>query len=175
MELQLPNLNGKTLIKTIKERSQGQETTIIAFTASSFKQQQDEILATGCDGYLKKPSTANEIFKTIQHYLPVDYLYLEVSEAANRHAEQLNHSPQFLSERLQKLPEAWLLEFHHGILTGSPLQMSQLLQQLSETQADVAKVLGLYVSEYRYQELLMLLTPLCQTAEMMPGSSGGNE
>jgi len=102
-------------------------------------------------------------------------LPLEVSEAGERDAEPFNYSLQFLSEQLRKLPVAWLLEFHHGILTGSTLQMSQLLQQLSETQADVAKVLGLYVSEYRYQELLMLLTPLCQTAEIMPGSSDGNE
>jgi len=48
---------------------------IIAFTASAYKDQREEMLLAGCDDVVCKPFRAQELYAAIARHIPVQYQY----------------------------------------------------------------------------------------------------
>jgi len=69
MDIQLPGIDGLTLIKQIKEDASTGEIPIIAVTAYAMKGDEQRILATGCDGYISKPVNTRELPLTVEKYI----------------------------------------------------------------------------------------------------------
>jgi multi-sensor hybrid histidine kinase (EC 2.7.13.3) len=55
MDVRMPVMDGLTATKLIKATSLGQKTKILALTASVFEEDQQNILASGCDDFVAKP------------------------------------------------------------------------------------------------------------------------
>lgn len=55
MDIQLPGMDGLTLTRLLKARSDTREVTIVAFTAFAMKGDEEKAFAAGCDGYITKP------------------------------------------------------------------------------------------------------------------------
>lgn len=55
MDIQLPGMDGLTLTRLLKARSDTCEVTIVAFTAFAMKGDEEKAFAAGCDGYITKP------------------------------------------------------------------------------------------------------------------------
>ncbi|GJQ50042.1 polar-differentiation response regulator DivK [Candidatus Kuenenia stuttgartiensis] len=69
MDIQLPGIDGLTLIRQIKADAGKKDIPIIAVTAHAMKGDQQKILDTGCDAYMSKPIDTRELPLTIEKYL----------------------------------------------------------------------------------------------------------
>ncbi len=75
MDMRMPVLDGRAATRLIKASPNGQATTIIALTASSFEEERSNILAAGCDDFLRKPFQEADLFALMQKHLGVRFVY----------------------------------------------------------------------------------------------------
>lgn len=69
MDIQLPGIDGLTLIKQIKADTMTKEIPIIAVTAYAMKGDEQKILDTGCEAYMSKPINTQELPIIIEKYI----------------------------------------------------------------------------------------------------------
>jgi two-component system cell cycle response regulator DivK len=69
MDLQLPDIDGMTLVRILREKAMTRDTTILALTAYAMKGDRERILQIGCNGYIAKPINVREFINTVRRYL----------------------------------------------------------------------------------------------------------
>lgn len=69
MDIQLPGIDGLTLIKQIKASVVTKDIPIIAVTAYAMKGDEQKILDTGCDAYVSKPINTQELPLIVEKYI----------------------------------------------------------------------------------------------------------
>src|SRR5260370_42213650 len=81
MDLRMPGVDGYEATRRIQAEPEGKSTPIIAVTASGFEDQHAVALEAGCDGYLRKPFSEEDLFEMLQKHLGVRFRYAEESAA----------------------------------------------------------------------------------------------
>ncbi len=108
MDMRMPVMDGMEATRRIKATEQGRGTAVIALTASSFEEQREDILAAGCDAFLRKPLREEEVLETIARWAGVSYVYGEDASApatpasADPGPQQLARVPRMLRDRLSR-------------------------------------------------------------------------
>ena len=69
MDIQMPEVDGLTATKQIRETPEVAKTKIIGVTAFAMEGDAERILAGGCDDYISKPISIEPFFKTIDKVL----------------------------------------------------------------------------------------------------------
>lgn len=69
MDIQLPGIDGLTLIKQIKASVLTKDIPIIAVTAYAMKGDEQKILDTGCNAYVSKPINTQELPLIVEKYI----------------------------------------------------------------------------------------------------------
>lgn len=69
MDVKLPDMDGTTVVRIIRERASTKDTLILALTACAMKGDRENILKSGCDGYISKPINVQEFTATVRSYL----------------------------------------------------------------------------------------------------------
>ena len=69
MDIQLPGIDGLTLIKEIKASAVTKDIPIIAVTAYAMKGDEQKILDTGCNAYVSKPINTQELPLIVEKYM----------------------------------------------------------------------------------------------------------
>ena len=69
MDIQLPGIDGLTLIKQIKASAVTKDIPIIAVTAYAMKGDEQKILDTGCNAYVSKPINTQELPLIVEKYI----------------------------------------------------------------------------------------------------------
>jgi len=68
MDIQLPGCSGIDIIKEIKATKEIKKIPIIAVTAFAMQEDEEKILAAGCEDYLAKPISIDSFIEKIQKY-----------------------------------------------------------------------------------------------------------
>jgi two-component system sensor histidine kinase BarA len=71
MDVQMPNMDGLTATKYIRQTDLNLGTPIIAVTAHAFKEEQDRLLASGMDDYLPKPINLSDLIDLIKRWCQI--------------------------------------------------------------------------------------------------------
>ena len=69
MDLQLPDIDGMTLVRILRAKAITRDTTILALTAYAMKGDREKILQIGCNDYISKPINVREFINTVRGYL----------------------------------------------------------------------------------------------------------
>lgn len=69
LDILLPDLNGKEVVRRLKQHPDTQTIPIIAVTALARLQDRTSILAAGCDDYLSKPYMLEDLEAVIRRHL----------------------------------------------------------------------------------------------------------
>jgi len=69
MDMQLPDIDGMTLVRLIRAKDTTRETSILALTACAMKGDREKILKTGCNDYISKPINVENFISTVRKYL----------------------------------------------------------------------------------------------------------
>lgn len=69
MDIQLPEISGLDITRKIKADSQIKHIPIIAVTAFAMKDDEEKIMAAGCEAYLSKPIAIDDFLALIRRFL----------------------------------------------------------------------------------------------------------
>ncbi len=69
MDVNLPDIDGLEATARLKQQPAFVQTPIIALTANAMHGDRERCLDAGCDGYIPKPITKNELLNTVAHFL----------------------------------------------------------------------------------------------------------
>ena len=70
MDMKMPKMDGYDATEILKKDETTRSISIVAITASALKDDEERILNIGCDGYLTKPISKQELVKEIMRHLP---------------------------------------------------------------------------------------------------------
>lgn len=71
MDINLPDIDGLEATARLKADPTLAHIPVIALTANAMHGDRERFIASGCDGYLAKPVTKNELINTVNHFLGV--------------------------------------------------------------------------------------------------------
>ncbi|CAN2050586.1 two-component system, sensor histidine kinase [Candidatus Magnetomoraceae bacterium gMMP-1] len=151
MDMRMPVMNGYEAARIIKTTPKGKKTPLIALTASSFDQDRQEILAAGCDDFIRKPFQEAEIFETLDKHLKINYIYEE--EKHYKKAKEEDIKVTTLSA-LTELPEDLLSEFKQAIIALDVKIVQHIIEQIHELNMPLANLLLDLVKNYQYDKIL---------------------
>jgi CheY-like chemotaxis protein len=122
-------------------------TVIIALTASAFDEQRETMLRAGCDDFISKPFREDILYEKLAHYLGVRYLYEAENQATS--TQQSVQPLQLTAESLTVMPSEWVQQLHHAALAMDDQSVIELIQQIPEKEATLAKILSHLVDNFR--------------------------
>jgi CheY-like chemotaxis protein len=158
MDMRMPVMDGYEATKRIKSTTKGQETVIIAVTASAWEEEKAVILSAGCDDFVRKPFYKETIFEMMAKYLGVRYLYQEkevTSQPNNLIRESLS-----LTELLAAMPQSWIVNLHEAALDADAELVSQILESVPESHTLLRQTCQDWVKRFQFEKILDLTEPL---------------
>ncbi|MBE9009051.1 response regulator, partial [Pseudanabaenaceae cyanobacterium LEGE 13415] len=159
LDLRMPVLDGYQTAQQIRAQQQDNESSpiIIAITGSAFEEDRHQALAAGCDEFVRKPFRAELIFETIAQHLGVHYRYTTEPESPFVHATSvLKPSKMIDVDYLNRMPSDWQAQLHQAAICVDAEAIEQLIEQLPEPQADLAKALTYLVNQFQFEEIVAL-------------------
>ena len=69
MDIGLPGMDGLTAAGILKRDQLTKDISIIALTSHAMKEDEERIIAAGCDGYITKPIDTREFPKTVASFI----------------------------------------------------------------------------------------------------------
>ncbi|MFH0730327.1 MAG: cache domain-containing protein [Pseudomonadota bacterium] len=82
MDIRMPVMNGLEATRRIKATEAGARTKIVAVTAHALEEERSEILAAGCDDFIRKPYHDHEILDALTKHLGVRFVCEEGTATA---------------------------------------------------------------------------------------------
>ncbi len=158
MDLRMPILDGLDATRLIKAEPQGQNTVIIALTASAFSDQRQTFFAVGCDDFIGKPFQQEELFEKIGQHLGVQYLYEAVTDAQQvSEEESMQLSKSSLQKGLAQMPEDWKKKLRRSALEGNDALIPNLLEEIPSEQIGLKTAIAQFASNFDFDQILTLL------------------
>lgn len=158
MDLHMPEMDGLTASRRIKAHPNGQETIIIATTATAFTVNIEDITNSGCNDFIRKPAQANEIFEFLQRHLGVRYVYGAQDNQRYTAVSPLAQSPNAtLSEAIAQLPADLIGGLQQAATQTDMTAVANYLEKIQQQDAAVAEFLKNLADRFEYDKILTLV------------------
>lgn len=161
MDIRMPVLDGLSATRIIKREMP--TTKVIAVTASAFEHQRQEILAAGCDDFVRKPYKSSEIYTMLTQHLGLAFEYEQAQPLSDQALLPDSSVPD--PNEIASLPGEWLnqLEFFAGAAKYAQLLEHILL--IETTHPHTARYFTSLATAFRFDTILTIVTPYLTTAE----------
>ncbi|MCI5139478.1 MAG: response regulator, partial [Candidatus Electrothrix sp. AR1] len=153
MDMRMPVMDGYEATRRIRVLTGGDKVTIAALTASAFTEQHSRILAAGCDEVLHKPFCDVELFSVMEKYLGVRYIYKEEQE----HKAAKSEAAVTLA-MMEELPATQRDTLSRAARKLDIAATEEVIEEIRNEHPEIASRLQILVHEFRFGELLELLT-----------------
>jgi CheY-like chemotaxis protein len=177
MDLRMPIVDGHEAIKRIKATDKGQDTIVIALTASAFEQDRERVLTEGCDDFVRKPFRQSEIYDALARHLRVRFVYQEPGEQGVESRPEPTHdaAPPLFGQTtvgvgrerakeddtqawsLTTMAAEWLADLWQATIKADSDQILTLIDQIREQDPALADRLAQWVHEFDYVQILTLI------------------
>ena len=164
MDMMMPIMDGREATRRIKSLPEGKETPIIMVSASAMEEDRVEALASGADGFIRKPYREQEILQEIGYHLPIKYIYEDEAESR----EPLPHGDITVDKgAVKRLSEKLKAELFESVRNGDLDRLEELIGQVAIQEKSLAGDLQRLANSYEYAELFKLLEDkeLCNVDE----------
>jgi len=152
MDIRMPGMDGCEASKRIKATSKGQETIIIALTASLLEEERAITLSAGCDDFLRKPFREQELFALMTKHLGVRFIYDKETLQSNPTAPA-----EDLSSALTHVPPELLEQLRQTIIICDIEEIRQIVGKIRPSQPTVADMLMEMINNFEYEKILDML------------------
>lgn len=106
MDIRMPVMDGVEATRRILATEAGAQTRIVAVTAHALEAERREIMAVGCDDFIRKPFRDTDVFDVVARQLGARFVHEtqgpEVTTAETLDAERLADLPAELSHALER-------------------------------------------------------------------------
>ena len=150
----MPIMDGYEATRNIKLTEKGQQTPIIALTASSFEDEQNKIEKLNMQGHIRKPFRKNELYNVIGKILDVKYIY---DEQADNTAKSAVKDTDFIKKAIANLPDKLVLKMLNAIAIADLDILLELIKTIEKENIDLSDYLKNLANNYEYENLQKLL------------------
>ena len=157
MDIRMPVMDGYEATRQIKTSLKGQDTVIIALTASALEEEKTLMLSAGCDDFVRKPFRASLIFDKLADYLGVIYLY----ESKNYNYDDIDQKPidlNVLASNLQvSLPErpySWTAQLYQAAMLADNDLMFELIKDIPSSNIVLSQTLISLMDNFCYNQIM---------------------
>lgn len=158
MDMRMPVLDGYQATQKIKASLKGQDTVIIALTASAFEEERKGILACGCDDFLHKPFREEVLLEKISTHLGVRYRYQpeipQNSPTSSPTPTLLN--PDEIKTYLSQMPPEFVTELHQSACQGYDEGIFELLELIPAENSPLAHTLRELTKNFDFEMIIEL-------------------
>ena len=163
MDRRMPVMDGMEAIRRIRMLPEGRGTVIVAVSAHSFKEEQQEMLDAGCDDFLGKPFGLTDLLALLKKHLHLDLVYGDVAAASPAGRRPLT------SADLQSVPVAELRNLRRWALEAQADDLMAWANGPNDLSPEARQVLAGLLQEYRFDVLTQAIDPLLPVQK--PGES----
>ncbi|WP_050779052.1 GAF domain-containing protein [Lyngbya sp. PCC 8106] len=158
MDIRMPVMNGYEATQYIKSTPEGNQTVIIALTASAFEEDRQMILSAGCDDFIRKPFQEEEILTVIRQHLGVEYLYADPNDLRASSILNTAADSDFIldSNALKVMPPDWIQQLYQTASQCSDVLTYHLIEQIPPENSQLANKLRELVSNFRFDRIMEL-------------------
>jgi PAS domain S-box-containing protein len=160
MDMRMPGLDGYEATRRIKATPRGQNTVIIALTASAFAEDREKILSAGCDDFVRKPFRESELFDMLAKHLGVRFIYEDADSALTPQVPE-RPAPQDadaeLARRLAALPCEWLASLQEATTLGELHLILGHIARIHERDPELAEALAALARDFEHERILTML------------------
>ncbi|MEC4866986.1 MAG: PAS domain-containing protein, partial [Jaaginema sp. PMC 1078.18] len=159
MDMRMPVMDGYEATKRIKSHLQGQDTTIIALTASAFEEEKTAVLGAGCDDFARKPWREETILGKMTQYLGVRYIYNEIEPDTVANVPQ-TWQWQDIQAQLSSLDPTWIAQLHKAAMVADSEWLDRLITEIPSSLTTLRQVLSELTHNFRCDRIMELTQPL---------------
>ncbi len=153
MDMRMPVMDGYEATRRIRTLPEGKDIKILALTASTFKEQDEQIINVGCDAVLHKPYNESTIFMAMEKQLGVHYVYEGENDILKQHAVS-----KLDLEDLQGLTDEWLDKFLTAVQMGDIEAMLSLTNKLDAKFAETKTKLDHCINDFNFLHLVNIIS-----------------
>lgn len=164
MDMQMPVMNGYEATQYIKAHPQGKTTAIIALTASAFEEERTQIIAAGCDDFMRKPFQQNILFCKIEQLLGTYYLYegTDALKVAKKPYISKVTSQDYFAEELSKMSADWVAKICKAANECCDDKIFLLLEEMPPEFTSLAQVIREAAHNFLFDQIIELCSPRLQ-------------
>lgn len=152
MDMRMPVMDGYEATQRIKATTRGQNTKILALTASAFEEEKAIVLSAGCDDFIRKPFKTEVLFEKMSEHLGVQYLYAEPNEKNN----DLPSPSVVRVSDLAVMPTEWIAQLQKYSTQAKDKQIMKLIEQIPAEHASLAQSLKDLVDNFHFDKIIDL-------------------
>jgi signal transduction histidine kinase len=142
-------------------------TVIIALTASVFEEGREEIIAAGCDDFVRKPFQEQVIFEKLNEFLGVRYIYEELPPITTI----TRSNRYFVSERpdsfflplLHQIPLSWVQQLNQAANEVNEELVCQLIEEMPESSVILANALKDLLEDFRLDRIIRITQSIIES------------
>ncbi|MBW4553669.1 MAG: response regulator [Aphanocapsa sp. GSE-SYN-MK-11-07L] len=149
MDIRMPVMDGYETTRQIRDRPQGQQTVIIAFTASVFHEERTKIFAVGCNDLIFKPLRPELLFAKMAEHLGLRYLHADSSPPPPQPAP-------LTPAALTVMPPAWIEQLAIAAQSCDDEYVCQLIQQIPPPEIALADALLSLAKDFQFDQITAL-------------------
>ncbi|MCP4695082.1 MAG: response regulator [Desulfobacterales bacterium] len=154
MDMRMPEMDGLEATRRIKTAEGESSPKIIAITASAFEEERDEIMAAGCDDFIRKPFREAEIFGAMARHLNIRFIYEEVEDSLAPDGPA--GAPLPTPGAVSALPEHLIAELKNSAIALDFSQMRAVTERIREHDATLSQGLSHLIDEFQVDRILGL-------------------
>ncbi len=155
LDLIMPGINGRDVIKALKKNPQFSAIKIIVITASALEMEKKEILALGADSFIRKPFREISVLNEIQALFGLEYNYA-YDEEKNENENSIL-SGEELAERLLLLSEDTRARFENALIKGDIEEIKSSIQIIKQMDMDLAQQIKYMADDFEFNSLIKIL------------------
>jgi signal transduction histidine kinase/DNA-binding NarL/FixJ family response regulator len=162
MDMRMPVMDGYEATKRIKATAKGQNTIVIALTASALEEDRAAVLAEGCDGFVRKPFRQEELFDALAEHLGVRFVYQELPSVAPTRRRPPGDGLATASPReaLAALPADLVTDLHGATLRADLDSIASVIDRIRTKDEALADSLADLAHSFDHDTILGLIQSL---------------
>ncbi len=150
MDMRMPVMDGYETTRQIKARDR--QMPVIALTASAFEHERAEILASGCDDFIRKPFYAPDIFERLARHLPIRFVYKDQTTELDPAVVE----NRLTLDMLVALPGDQIARLHQVAMAAQADEMERVIEQIRAQHPVTADALAELVHHFRFDVIMEL-------------------
>jgi predicted ATPase/signal transduction histidine kinase/CheY-like chemotaxis protein len=155
MDIRMPVMNGYEATREIRKKEKGKEVVIIALTAQTFGDEQEQVLKAGCDDFVSKPYMEEELFATLEKYLDIQLIYQD--EENILHSDKQQTASHLKPACIDALPEDIRRRLLAATIELDQQSFFTTLQEIPSLYEKTAAALHTLVENYQFEEVENIL------------------